>query len=194
MEELMTHEMLLEFHGITPELRKTLFREVGGTVKTAVRGKTSGALEGAGTFQWTTAVKALSLLVVKAVLTERHTPSPTDAAALLGGAGSLAATLDYAVTKEPAWTVDMFGVDTEGRSLIRRLMKRTNTERKYPGPVTVSLNTRAISPTSISIWWDGKRVEDEIALRTLERELLQQTGSAHSSESPEDFFQKSAAA
>jgi len=189
----MTHEMLLEFHGVTPELTKTLFREVGGTVKTAVRGKTSGASKGAGTFQWTTAVKALSLLAVKAVLTERHSTSPTDAA-LLGGAGSLAATLDYAVSKEPEWTVDMFGVDTEGRSLIRRLIKRTNSERKYPGPVTVSVNTRAISPTSISIWWDGKRVQDEETLRTLERELLQQTGSAHSSESPEDFFRKSKAA
>lgn len=193
----MPCEILLEFHGKNPELTKTLFRENTGTVQIAVRGKTPGAHKDAGTFQWSSAVRALSLLLTKAALLgrgERHESN----AGLRGYAGSVAASLDYAISKEPSWIIEMFGIEKSGRSRIRKLIKRTNAERKLPGPVMLVLNTAHLPLSAITIWWNGARVVDPTVLKSLIHLLELQSGSTAVEsplfESPEEFFVRKAKA
>jgi len=158
--------MLLEFHGEVPELTKTLFRRDNGEVITSVRGKTAGALRGAGSFQWTSAVRALSAILVRGALVAREQGDP-NLVALSGFGQSLASTLDYALSKQPLWTVEMCGVDMCGQSFLRRLFLRTNPERKYPGPVIINLNSRILTGEAIQVWWNGQRLTDPATFRSL---------------------------
>lgn len=153
----MSCQILLEFHGEQPQLSKTLFKRDNGDVLTSVRGKTAGAVHGAGSFQWTSAVKAVSAIMLRAAIGAMENSAPT-VAMLSGFGGSLASTLDYALSKQPSWTVDMFGVDACGHTFLRRLLLRTNPERKYPGPVIITPNSRVIAGDKIEIWWNGRRV------------------------------------
>lgn len=162
----MVCEMLLEFHGDVPELTKTLFRRDNGDVITSVRGKTAGALRGAGSFQWTSAVRALSAILVRGALVAREHGDP-NLVALSGFGQSLASTLDYALSKQPLWTVEMCGVDMCGQSFLRRLFLRTNPERKYPGPVIINLNSRILMGEAIQVWWNGQRLTDPATFRSL---------------------------
>jgi hypothetical protein len=132
----------------------------------SVRGKTAGAFRNVGSFQWTTAVKALSLLAIKAGLAQRAGVTRVDHR-LAGEKGSLAASLDYAISKQPEWLVEMFGVDSRGISLVRRLVRRTNPERKRPGPVVLGFSEAALE----SIWFrftlNGASVESISELESL---------------------------
>lgn len=114
-----------------------------------VRGKSAGAFSGCGSFQWTTAVQALSLLCVTTAC--EFSRGNSHEVRLSGGRGSLAASLDYAITKEPEWIGDMFGADSRGTSLIRRLIKITNPNQKRPGPVTLALNERFMDLSLLQI-------------------------------------------
>ena len=136
-----------------------------GCSRTSIRGKTCGAYRGAGSFQWTTAVRALCVLLL------RSAANP-EGAQLAGGSGSLAASLDYAISKQPTWIAEMFGVDSFGVCTIRRMVLRTNSERKRPGPVTLSLNSAYLAPTAIEVVLDGKVVTSLDALYSLSEQLL----------------------
>ncbi len=165
----MSCQVLLEFHGEIPQLSKTVVRRENGEVLVSVRGKTAGAIQGAGSFQWTSAVKALSSLLVRASIAQGE-ESAASIAVLSGFGGSLASTLDYALSKQPGWTVDMFGVDGCGNTYLRRLLLRTNPERKYPGPVIVTINSRSVKSEDIEVWWNGVRLEGPTSrMRLIER-------------------------
>ena len=80
------------------ELTEVIFNDGTKTEsRVSVRGRTGGPFRTAGSFQWTTsAVKALSL----SLLFVKTCASPSDAL-LRGFANSLAASLDYAISKQP---------------------------------------------------------------------------------------------
>ena len=137
--------------GITNDLRRS------------VRGKSAGAYGGAGSFQWTSAVKGLSLLAVRAV-------SKIQEPFISGSAGSLAASLDYAISKQPLWLTEMFGCDQAGVSLLRRMILRTNPERKRPGPVILSFNQKFMPLARIVIFSERALCERE-QMVTLAAEL-----------------------
>ena len=162
----MTCRLLLEFYGDIPQLTKTFFQRDDGRVITAVRGKTAGAVPGAGTFQWSSAVKALCSICIRALLTDLYKDSRR-VATLSGLGGSLAATLDYALSKQPSWTVDMFGVDGCAQSYLRRMLLRTNSDRKYPGPVIVSLNPKVLNSDNVLLSWNGDRLTTATQIRDL---------------------------
>jgi hypothetical protein len=126
-----------------------------------VRGKGAGAHHSAGSFQWTAAVKGLALLLVRAA-------SGLDPHVIHGYAGSLASSLDYAISKQPVWISDMFGFDAAGTCLVRRLVLRTNPERKRPGPTVLSVNERFIPLTAIAIFVNDRPLsrEELVALAT----------------------------
>jgi hypothetical protein len=146
------------------ELTEVFFHEGGNShPRVVVRGKTGGPFRAAGSFQWTSAVKALALLITRTVL------SPADGL-LRGGGNSLAASLDYAISKQPLWLTEMFGCDQQGTSLARRLILRTNPERKRPGPVTLGINQLYLNPSSISVYVNGKLTTGE-QLASLCRQL-----------------------
>lgn len=117
-----------------------------------IRGKIAGAYAEAGTFQWTRAVKALVLVMVRAYLYEQHLwrdgalSGGLDRAKsdLYGYRGSLAASLDASISKSPCWLAEMFGTDARGLCLVERLLSRSNSGLRRPGPIAVSLNRRFI--------------------------------------------------
>jgi hypothetical protein len=93
-------------------------------------------------------VKALSVLIAKAAMRP-------ESAILQGCSGTLAASLDYALSKQPTWLSEMFGCDADGISFARRLILRTNPERKRPGPVVLALNHVYLSAASIEVYVDA---------------------------------------
>ena len=159
--------VLLELFGMTahfqmnfaggekPELYETAFKLLSTSgLRQTVRGKSNGAFGSFGSFQWTRAVKALSYLVL---LTLRSSPEEHSAPPMLiGGVDSLAASLDYAIDKQPLWLIDMFGLDSFGNPLICRLLRRSNPGRKRPGPVALAVNLNLLPSSSCVIRWDGR--------------------------------------
>lgn len=142
------------------QLTEVLFRENSGEeYRRSIRGKTGGAFRFAGSFQWTSAVKALGLLVARAALSPQNS-------AMQGHGGSLAASLDYAISKQPVWITEMFGCDQRGISFARRLVLRTNPERKRPGPVVLAVNHVYLPTSAIEVFVDGEKC-DENSLRQL---------------------------
>lgn len=139
---------------------------VTGNQRVTIRGKTAGAFRGAGTFQWTSAVRGLCILFAKAKamqLSDRE----GGRGVIFGLQRSVAASLDYAITKQPVWIRDMFGNDASGNSMAYRLILRTNPNRKRPGPVVLSINERAMAASDISIVWNNRRVDSAEMLKRL---------------------------
>jgi hypothetical protein len=157
-----------------------------------VRGKTSGAYGNAGSFHFSSAVRALCILCVKSVLADKSPPSPA-LPIILGFRGSLVASLDYAITKQPAWLIDMFGCDTSGRPIGQRLLCRTNSHLKRPGPVAIGLNTHALAAENIHIFWNEEKVEDVATLRQLLSLLGESEAAAHPESTLRTFLDRLAA-
>jgi hypothetical protein len=120
-------------------------------------------------FPWTKAVRALAVLFLKTAICRKSRLQrilvPPRETFLAGERGSLASSLDYALSKQPIWLADMFGVDTNGVTLAKRFITRTNSERKRPGPVTLSV--RDSSTLSISIILNERLLEDVDGLLSL---------------------------
>lgn len=155
-------------HGI--ELNETSFTLYAGSKpQHAIRGRTSGAYTGYGTFQWSQAVRALSALFLKYAAAGLRGDSSEGK--LAGAHGSLAASLDYAIDKGPLWLADMFGVDSQGRLLARRAFLRTNPGRKRTGPVVIAVNGNFVAAQSIQIILEGTLVKDPNKIELLAREM-----------------------
>lgn len=129
----------------------------------ALRGKCESESAHDRAFQWTPAVRAFAALVVGGKL---------DGRSLKGARHTMAASLDFAITKQPQWIRSVFGVDRYGHSYLRRLVRRTNTERKGGGDVELGLNERQLERNNITIHWNGARVVSEEALARLYTEIV----------------------
>jgi hypothetical protein len=144
-----------------PALIEVAFRRNSASqILRTVRGKFCYVIPAGGSFQWTRAVKALTILLLRAAV---H----GDSSAIQGEAGSLAASLDYALSKEPTWLSEMFGADSEGRAFARRLFQRTNPERKRAGPVIITINPHILSSVRINIYMDGVHVTNPATLSVI---------------------------
>lgn len=154
------------------ELEKTSFRSSSGEQFIAVRGKTGGAYGCTGSFQWTPAVKAVCVFFLQALRCSR-TMEPRYVPMISGRRGSLASSLDYAINKEPQWLCDMFGLDAAGKTNLRRLIFRSNTNIKRPGPVSLSLNRSALPPENVMVFLDSVLVETGEVVDTILSALLQ---------------------
>lgn len=159
-------ELTLFFTGNeAPELFRTYFTHpLLERERRCVRGKSEGAYRGYSSFQWTSAVKALAVFFLRARL---QADERDERVLLEGESGSLAASLDYAIGKLPAWMMDMFGVDGRGTTLLARIVNRTNPERKRPGPVALSLNQGALPPCNVKVIWDSRELDSHEDLRRL---------------------------
>ncbi len=164
-------------HRTSPELIKTEFNHPNLSSRlTSNRGKgVSGDKE--GSFQWTAAVQALSVLMVRAAVSQAVDSSDEILPRLVGEKGSLAASLDYALDKQPNWLVEMFGVDANGVSLLRRFLDRVNSGCKYAGPVTISLRNTLIQDRPIRIYLNDEPVSHRRDLIFLLRELEKACGA-----------------
>ena len=149
------------------ELIKTHFHcELLPNTVVAVRGKTAGAFSTEATFQWTSAVQALTILMIKAAMRHelKDDSCENSIAPLLEGlSGSLASSLDASIYKQTAW-LDLFGTTPHGDSLSRRILTRSNPGRRRSGPVMISLNQRLIPTSCIEVYLDDHRVRDPFQL------------------------------
>lgn len=137
-----------------------------GIQNRSVRGKTAGAFKDVGSFQWTAAVKALAILTLKAGLAQMARPVEVEQQ-LAGYKASLAASLDYALSKQPQWLTELFGVDSNGTCSIRRLILRSNPERKRPGPVVLAFSRGALESVQFRFTLNGSRLESMDAIQGL---------------------------
>ena len=119
----------------------------------ALRGKTSGAFAGQGSFHWSIGVRALSVLAIRTSMAALGHPCDP---ILIGDKGSYAASLDYAISKETHWLIDVFGLSDGAGPNFRRVFKRTNSGRKRSGPVAVSFSKYFLQGGAISIRLNSK--------------------------------------
>jgi hypothetical protein len=91
---------------------------------------------------------------------------------LAGGRGSFAASLDYAIAKEPEWIVDVFGTDSRGTPVLRRLVQITNSNQKRPGPVAVSLNQNFLPVSAVKVSVAGVEEKSCEAIESLIRQII----------------------
>ena len=140
------------------ELVRSEFRASGSdTPLVVIRGKTAGAYTRFGSFQWTSGVRAVCAAFMRYAMSEQN---PNVDYCLIGTKGSLAASLDYALSKGPAWIGEMFGSTPGGGLFAKRLFRITNPNRKRPGPVALSVNRTLIQADKIAVVWNNRKVED----------------------------------
>lgn len=137
-----------------PSLFQTEFSH-GSTRCLAVRGKTGGAFAGQGSFHWSIAVRALSVLAIKTSMASLGIAVDP---IIVGEKGSLAASLDYAISKETHWLIDIFGHSDALVPNFRRVFKRTNSGRKRSGPVAVSFSKPFMEPGALIIRHNSREV------------------------------------
>jgi len=172
------NQLTLRFYGTTtPQLESTLFSNSGLKCPyQAFRGRTPDVFPGAGTFQWSAAVRALALLLLEtAAWAEDSEKNSKEQPRLEGERGSAALSLDYALSKQPVWLLDMFGVARNGEATARRVFNRINPERKRPGPVVLSLNLRFMTVSQVKVYWNGEEVTSSPRLEELCDQIMRQS-------------------
>jgi hypothetical protein len=162
------HQNSLTFHfegASRIELVKTEVL-IAGTPRTltCIRGKTSGAYISCGSFQWTSGVRGVCAVFLRFMISEM---SDLVDCCLVGRKGSLAASLDYALSKGPAWLGEMFGNGVRGQQAVRRILKVSNPNRKRPGPVAISVNKNTVSWDQVRIYWDERLITDVAQLHAM---------------------------
>ena len=172
---MQNNRLVLEFsNGQRPELISTLFsHSLLSTTIRCVRGKSAGAFDGCGSFQWTKAVKAIAAIFL---LTQqsRLTAGKQSRGSIAGHKGSLAASLDYALDKQPLWLVDMFGIDSRGTALVKRMLRRSNPGRKRAGPATLALNEGFLNANCIELCWESGRSCSYADLQEILNQIISQ--------------------
>ena len=185
LERLSRRSFTLEFidHGV-PSLERIEFaHELVGSPRYLVRGKTSGVFGAVGTFQWTSAVQALVVLVLRTSCAHA-TGAPLEKAVVVGERGSLAASLDYCVDKGPLWLKDLFGLDSRGGLIAKRALRRTNPGGRRAGPVRLSLNSDFLPARCMRILVNGIPVKDATALCDFTMRMEKSLGSVDLGQSP----------
>jgi len=132
---------------------------------------------GFGRFPWSPAVRALSILLVRfqiSKLQAKDLEQKTEAILLEGERGSLAASLDYSISKDVGWLADIFGVETSGRPIVRSVVGRLNPERKRPGPVRLYIQPTWTKELTVKIIVNGAFKENLCDLVSLEAALTQE--------------------
>ena len=166
---MLINRLVLDFaSGEKPSLFQTRlsFEGLPGDLM-SVRGKTGGAFRGVGTFQWTRAVQAITLLLM---LHKLYGAETIPGRALLFGEGdSLASSLDFAISKRPVWLCEMFGTTSGGEAFAGRLFRRSNPNRKRPGPVVLSVNEKILSNAAVEVRLDGKPCDQAAVQRIAEQ-------------------------
>ncbi len=158
--------------GCNPELYKLEFlRQDTGEKRFSVRGNTGGAYHGAGSFRWSSAVQALTALGLNAAAASAV--GAGEAAQISGGRGSKAASLDYAIGKNTTWLHELFGDDTNGKPLSRRILNRSNPELRRSGPATVSFNSGLLADNDVMIFVEEQLCDKPDKLAALSSAILE---------------------
>lgn len=165
------------------QLVRTVFSvPAEGRELTCIRGKGAGAYLPHASFQWTNAVKALCELLIRAQLDAIQNGGRKGVHSaqfvLEGGAGTSASSLDYAISRQPLWLLDMFGVDSSGISLARRFIRRWNSDRSSGDIVALSINENFLPTSSVDFLIGTGVVNGRVELGRLLDELADSAGAA----------------
>ena len=145
-------EISLYFSSLsTPELVRTEFCGFGQSAEKIVSTRGKYTFRGGATFQWTSAVRAISLLFVETSLARTKEQSLV----LSGELGSAAASIDFSIEKQPTWLREMFGEDSKQNSNVKRVIRRGNPHGKKPGPFLLTVSDNV----SIKLYIDNLKVE-----------------------------------
>ena len=108
-------------------------------------------------------MQALSMLFVRAAI--RHREGQSSALPELEGvSASPAGSLSRLLKKRPeSWVFDLFGADSSGRPLLQRILTVGNPHCRFPGPITVSLREKYLSPAAIQVFVDGRDISEDVA-------------------------------
>lgn len=134
------------------------------------RGRQSFTENVEGTFLWSSAVMSMCALLLKAKtahLIRTDENGWSQEAGLSSDSSDWATSIDFALSKKPRWLLDMFGVDSTGQPITKRLFIRMNPERKRSGPVWVSVNPQFLDPSYLSIFLDGTELKTVEQIRSL---------------------------
>jgi hypothetical protein len=157
----------LSFQSVeAPELTMVEYVSAMGEKRISLRGKSGNASSDYCSFQWTSAVKALTCLCLRASVLG------VEKASINGEANSLASALDYALSKPPQWLIEMFGLDSRGEPFSKRLFKRINPERKRAGPVSINLNPNLFKDSGVEVFYAGGKLQDKNELKALYYSVL----------------------
>lgn len=156
-----------------PQLERTLFIDPFGNEILAERGKTSRAYRNAGVFQWTPGVKALAVSFLTALVHQLKN-AKTYLPLIEGERGSLAASLSYALYKQPEWLFDMFGGDESGNSRLRQLLFHS---KLGTGKVAISLNEDLLPPSAIKIYLGTAEIRNVEEIERLAFEIVRDEDS-----------------
>ncbi|MCB0318173.1 MAG: hypothetical protein KDD56_05405 [Bdellovibrionales bacterium] len=169
-DQIVPNKLSLQFYGNdNPQLAEISVCLNQGKINTkCVRGLKSSS-KSLMTFPWSAGVKALCLLILR---TKRQSSDCNLFPSLEGLAGSPAASLDYAISKQPQWLLDMFGVNKFGKALIKQLIQRENPERKRPGPVRVYFKAAKLNADEIEVYLDGHKINSYDKLYAIEMQIL----------------------
>lgn len=160
----------------------------------SVRGKSGAGARAEGSFQWTSAVQALTILFLRACYHGKlvsEAPEIVVSADLQGERGSVAASLEYAIDKQPHWLQEMFGADSKGNTLLRRLLHRDNPGGKRPGPIAISVNRSALPAESIQVFVDDALITSARDLLFVTRAVEKACGAIELREAPEPVAHES---
>ena len=143
------------------------------------RGKSYQSLGMTGSFGWSAAVRGLCLLFIQSAINRVAGSNIPWGTLVQGLRGSPSAALDAALSKQPVWVQDMFGVDSTGLSNLRRILVRNNPELKRPGPVILGLHRNWAESLQVRIFLNDREITDRIELETLVSSLQQPNTSTH---------------
>lgn len=163
--------LMLEFGGLEGDVRllRTTFTNAGRTL-TSSQGKGITREPGVGgAFQWSAAVKAMSLLFVRTAIAYRTREGTPDT--LSGTSRSWAASLDMAIAKgaDVSWLAEIFGTQSDGDTVAKKLFVRTNSHRRTAPsePVVIRLNVDFLPRENVEIRHDGTALESVESLQRL---------------------------
>ncbi len=148
--------------------------------RVSYRGKGFSELLCRHTFQWTPAVRALSVLMLRTKAGYiSHSGWPASGSPTIAGeGGSMAASLDYALSKRPLWMLDMFGTTANGEAIVKMLFARWNSERKRGGAVVVAVNPSQLSAEGIVVLLNGSEIDAERCVKLADSILLSTSNTA----------------
>ena len=156
----------------SPYLYRTEFsQQLLKEKRVAIRGKSGSFQSVQGSFTWSSAVRAFTLLVIKSLAL--HEDGKTYS--LVGSKGTLAASLDDALYKCPQWIVDLFGKDGANRPVSKRLFVRKNGGRKSGPEVSVYVNVNFLPISKIQIFLDEKPISSASLLLRLATSIEEET-------------------
>ncbi len=169
-----------------PELWRTNFVREGSNqdIRDCARGKTGLSYGLHGSFQWSRAVRAISLLMVRACIRGLNASTLHGTPDLLGDSQSLAGSLCQSIYKRSSWLDAMFGSDSAGNLFVRHLLHLSNSSCKMPVPIAVRVNEHSLPPSQIIIYWNGSIVSTCEELTRLGM-LLESEPTAYSKENRE---------